>query len=85
LEQKIAAIKARDASKQAKAKPEAQPLILAVRALDKAHRVAGEAGNKEIAAAVDSARAALAPAIVGLGLRLPEKVRKGRKRKGEAA
>lgn len=85
LEQKIAEIKAREARKQAKARPEAQPLIVALRALDKAHRVADEVGNGELAKAVDSARAALAPAIVGLGLRIPEKAKRGRKRKGEAA
>jgi len=86
LEQKIAGIKARAVAKQAKAQPEAQPLILAVRALDKAARVAVEAGNKEMAAAVDSSRAALAPAIVALGIRLPDaKAKQGRKRKTEAA
>src|SRR5262245_32611049 len=67
LEQKIASIKARAAAKEAKAKPEAQPLILAVRALDKAGRAAQEAGNGEVVKALDAARAALAPAIVGLG------------------
>ncbi len=85
LEAEIARVKARAAAKEAKGRPEAQPLILAVRALDKAARVAVETGNKEMVGAVDSARAALAPAIVGLGLRIPEKAKRGRKRKGEAA
>jgi len=82
----IARIRARAAAMKAKARPEAQPLILAVRALDKAGRVAVEAGNKDVAAAIESARAALAPAILGLGIRIAEKVRRGgRRRKGEAA
>jgi hypothetical protein len=85
LQAEIDRVKARAAVKEAKARPEAQPLILAVRALDKAGRAATETGNKEIVAALDSARAALAPAIVGLGLRIPEKTKRGRKRKGEAA
>jgi len=85
LEAKIAAIKEREARKEAKARPEAQPLILAVRALDKAARAAVEAGNKDVTTAIDAARAALAPGIVSLGLRVPEKARRGRKRKGEAA
>lgn len=56
-----------------------------MRAIDKAGRVAAEAGNGELVKALDAARAALAPAIVGLGLRLPEKTQRGRRRKGEAA
>src|SRR5258708_5257883 len=82
LEGEIARVKARAAAKEAKPRPEAQPLIVALRALDKEHRVADEVGNGELAAAVDSARAALAPAIVGLGLRIPERAKRGRKRKG---
>jgi len=85
LQAEIARVQARAAAKEAKARPEAQPLILAVRALDKAARVASEAGNGDLAKAVDAARAALAPGIVGLGLRIPEKAKRGRKRKGEAA
>lgn len=85
LEAKIAAVKARAVAKEAKARPEAKPLILAVRALDKAGRVASEAGNRDLAQAIDTARAALAPGIVALGIRVPEKGKRGRKRKGEAA
>ena len=55
--------------------PEGQALILAVRALDKAGRVAIEAGNQEVASALEAARAALAPMIVSLGIRIPEKAR----------
>ena len=85
LQSEIERVKARAAVKKAKARPEAQPLILAVRALDKAGRVAAEAGNRDLVQAIDAARAALAPGIVGLGLRVPEKAKRGRKRKGEAA
>ncbi len=84
LEAKIASVKARQAARQAKRTPEGQALVLAVRAIDKAGRVAGEAGNAEVAKAVDAARAALAPAVVGLGLRVPE-AKGGRKRKTAAA
>ena len=65
LEAEIAAVKARAAAKEAKATPEGQALILAVRAIDKATRVANEAGNPEVAKALDAARAALAPVSPG--------------------
>ncbi len=84
-EEEIARIRARQAAKEAKATPEGQALILAVRAIDKAGRVAAEAGNGDLVKALEAARAALAPAVVGMGLRLPEKTRRGRRRKGEAA
>lgn len=55
-------------------------------ALDKAGgRVANEAGNGDLVKALEAARAALAPAIVSLGLRIPQKAKRGRKRKGEGA
>ncbi len=85
LQAEIERVQARAAAKEAKARPEAQPLILAVRALDKAGRVAAEAGNRDLVQAVEAARAALAPGIVGLGLRVPEKAKRGRKRKAEQA
>ncbi len=84
-EEEIARIRARQAAKEAKARPEAQPLILAIRGLDKAVRVASEAGNGELVKALEAARAALAPAVVGLGLRLPAQARRGRRRKSEQA
>ena len=56
-----------------------------MRAIEKVARVAAEAGNKEVGAALEAAHAALAPAIVGLGLRIPEKAQRGRRKKGEAA
>lgn len=44
-----------------------------------------EAGNRDLVHALEAARAALAPAIVSLGLRIPEKAGRGSRRKGEAA
>lgn len=85
LEAEIERVKARAIAKEAKAQPEGKALIVAVRALDKAARVAADAGNKEVMSALEGARAALAPAIVGLGLRIPEKAKRGRRKKGEAA
>jgi len=85
LEAEIARVKARAAAKEAKGTPDGQALILAVRAIEKAGRVASETGNKEIVAALDSARAALAPAIVSLGIRIPEKARRGRRKKSTEA
>ncbi len=85
LEAKIAGIKRRAVAKQAKALPEGQALVLAVRAVDRAARVATEAGNAEIAKALEAARATLAPAVVQLGLRVPAAQKGGRRRKGEAA
>ena len=85
LEAEIARVKERAAAKEAKGTPEGQALIVAVRAIDKAGRVATEAGNQGVASALEAARAALAPAIVGLGLRIPEKAKRGRRKKTEAA
>jgi len=83
LEAKIADVQARAMAKQAKQKPEGQALITAIRALDKATRVATEAGNDEVVSALDQARATLAPVLVGLGLRMPEP-RAPKKRRGKA-
>ena len=58
---------------------------LAVRAIEKAGRVAQDAGNADLVKALEAARAALAPAIVGLGIRIPEKAKRGRRKKSEAA
>ena len=89
LEAEIAAVKARAAAKaaaqEAKSTPDGVAFLAAVKAVDKATRVATEAGNHELVQVLESARAALAPAIVGMGLRLPAKASRGRKRKGEAA
>src|SRR5262249_30475145 len=87
LEQKIAAIKARDASKQAKAAPEVHALIVAARAVDKAARVAAEAGRDALVRALEGHRAGLSAQLVELGVRLrdPKVRRGGRRTKTEAA
>jgi hypothetical protein len=56
-----------------------------VRALGKAGRVAQEVGNKDTATAIEASRAALAPAIVGLGIRISEMAIRARRKRGEAA
>lgn len=71
LEEKIARTKARAAAKEAKATPDGQGLISAIRALDRAARVATEEGNDSAVTALDSARAILAPALIEMGLRVP--------------
>ncbi len=82
LEAKIADVKARAIAKEAKGKPEGQALVTAIRALDKATRVANEAGNDAVVSALDSARATLAPTLIELGLRMPEP-RAPKKRRGK--
>jgi len=83
LEAKIASVKARAIAKEAKQRPEGRALVHAIRAIDKATRVATEANNEEVVTALDSARAALAPTLIGLGLRMPEP-RAPKKRRGKA-
>jgi hypothetical protein len=42
-------------------------------------------GNKDTATAIEASRAALAPAIVGLGIRISEMAIRARRKRGEAA
>ena len=86
LEARIAAVKARDEAKQAKAAAKADPaasaFLVAVKALDKARRVADEHGNAALVRALEAARAPLGEQLVEMGLRLPvAKGRSGRRRK----
>ena len=89
LEAEIAAVRARAAAKaaaqEAKSTPEGVAFLAAVKAIDKATRVATEPRHRELVQALEAARAALAPSIVSLGLRIPEKTKRARKRKGQAA
>mgnify|MGYP001618918768 CR=1 FL=1 len=87
LEQKIASIKARAASKQAKANPVGKALLVAVKAIDKALGVAAETKDDGLARALEASRAPLSEQVVAMGIRLPDaKARKGgRRKKGEAA
>ena len=87
LEEKIAAIKARAAAKGAKAQPECNALLLAVKAIDKALGVAAEARNDGLVRALEASRAPLSEQVVAIGIRLPDPKTKrpGRRKKGEAA
>ncbi len=81
LQAKIEAVRTRAATREAKAAPEGKAFVAAVRAIDKATRVATEAGSKELVSALEAARAVLAPAVVSLGLRIPEQAKRVRRRK----
>jgi N-methylhydantoinase B/oxoprolinase/acetone carboxylase alpha subunit len=87
LEAKIAAVKQRAASKEAKANPVGKALLLAVKAIDKAQAVAAEAKNEPLGRALEASRAPLSEQVVAMGIRLPDpKAKKGgRRKKAEAA
>jgi hypothetical protein len=87
LEAEIERVKARAVAKEAKAQPESKVLIAAVRALDKAARVAIEQRNDAMARALEAARAPLSEFLIAMGLRLPDRKprRGGRRRKGTEA
>lgn len=62
--------------------PDGQAFLAAVKAADRAIRVAGESRNEAMVRALEAARAPLAEHLVGLGLRLPDrKARRPRRRK----
>ena len=73
LKAKIADVEARAAAREAKATPETKALFAAVKALDKAHVVASDAGAEMIAGALEAARAPLSAVLVEMGLRVLEK------------
>jgi hypothetical protein len=90
LEAEIAAVKQRAAARQAAAEVKADPagvaFLAAVKAADRAIRVAGEHRNDPMVRALEAARAPLAEHLVEMGVRLPDpKARKGRKRKAVGA
>ena len=84
LKAKIADVEARAAAKEAKASPETKALFAAVKALDKAHAVAGDAGAEMIAGALEAARAPLSAVLVEMGLRVPEVRKRNRGRTAAA-
>ena len=88
LEAQIAAVKARAAAKEAaaevKGSPDGVAFLAAVKAADRALRVAGEHKNDGMVRALEAARATLAEHLVGMGVRLPDR-KAGRKRKTAAA
>jgi len=84
LEAEIARVKARAEAKQAaaevKGNPDGVAFLAAVKAADKAIRVAGEHKNEAMIRVLEAARAPLAQHLVEMGLRLPDR-RASRKRK----
>lgn len=90
LEQEIARVKARAESKQAaaevKGSPDGVAFLAAVKAADRAIRVAGEHKNDAMMRVLEAARAPLAEHLVSMGVRLPDqKAKRGRRKKGQAA
>ncbi len=81
---KIADVKKRAATKQAKQTDEGKALFAAAKALDKAAHAAAEAGNDGMRQAAESARAILSEAMIEMGVRVPEPGRR-RRPKGAAA
>lgn len=87
LEAKIQAVKTRAAAKEAaaevKGSPDGVAFLAAVKAADRAIRVAGEHKNDGMVRALEAARAPLVEHLVGMGLRLPD--RKARRPRGRKA
>jgi hypothetical protein len=88
LEAQIAAVKQRAEAKQVaaevKGSPDGVAFLAAVKAADKAIRVAGEHKNEPMVRVLEAARAPLAEHLVSMGLRLPDR-RAGKKRKARVA
>ena len=85
LEAKIEAVKARAANREAKAAPEGKALIAALRALDKATEEARAVGDEEMVAALEAAHAPLGELMVGRGIRLPVRRKRGGGRRKRTA
>jgi hypothetical protein len=89
LEAEIAAVRQRAAQKEAaaevKGSPDGLAFLAAVKAADRAIRVAGEHRNEAMVRVLEQARAPLAEHLVSMGIRLPDrKARRGRKAKAGA-
>ena len=91
LEQEIARVKARAEARQAaaevKGSADGLAFLAAVKAADRAIRVAGEHGNDAMVRVLEAARAPMAEHLVQMGIRLPDRKAKrgGRRKKTEAA
>lgn len=70
LEKEIERVKARAAAKQVKQSDEGKAFLAAVKAVDKAIKVAGDAKDQAMVRALESARAELAKHAVVMGVRL---------------
>ena len=77
LEAKIEAVRKRAVAKAAKSTDEGKLFLAAVKATDKALGAAQESGSKEMAHALESARASLGEHLIQMGVRAP--VRRPRK------
>ena len=89
LEAEIAAVKAKAAAKEVaaevKASPDGVAFLAALKAADRAIRVAGEHENEAMVRVLEAARAPLGEHLVQMGLRLPDrKAGRGRKPKAVA-
>src|SRR5262245_20299869 len=85
LEAQIAQVKQRAAAKEATAEVQGSPdgvaFLAAVKAADRAIRVAGEQKNEPMLRVLEAARAPLAEHLVAIGVRLPDrKTARGRRR-----
>lgn len=76
LEAKIAGIRTREAARAVKQSDDGKALLTAVKGLDKASRVATEAGNKAMVQALERARAPLSELLVEMGVRAPARGRR---------
>ena len=90
LEAEIARVKQRAEAKQAaaevKGSPDGVAFLAAVKAADRAIRVAGEQKNDPMVRVLEAARAPMAESLVAMGIRLPDrKAKRGRRRKGTDA
>ena len=79
LEAKIAAVKKRAATKQAKRTDEGKAFFDAAKALDKSIEAAVSAGRKDMQHAAESARAILSDAMIEMGVRAPSVARRSPK------
>ena len=75
LEAKIEQVKARAAAKEAKATPEGNALLGAVKAVDKAIKIAEMDGNEDLLRSLEAGRAPLAEQMIKMGVRLSSRNR----------
>ena len=87
LESKIARVKEREVARAARASEEGKAIVAALKAVDKALRVAKAAGDEAMEKALDAARAPLAAHLAerGVELRTPGARKRGRRGATEAA
>jgi len=88
LEAQIAAVKqraeARQAAAEVKGSPDGVAFLAAVKATDRAIRVAGEQRNESLIRSLEAARAPMAERLVSMGIRMPDR-KASKKRKARVA